>query len=162
NRLRLRCSHILRFIVEKLQGLLSWLWPDSPNTVRDRRSCNRELLRDTYPGLFRDMPLAVVEFCDEAIDKCLKRRFTLWRWMFTRKESGRLYEKRYKRALEVATEKADREFVDEIWRLVTKRRQLDLEYRLHALGRLWLLVHGPAALAMLVFLAEHVVMSMRF
>jgi hypothetical protein len=36
---------------------------------------------------------------------------------------------------------------------------MNLEYRLHQIGRSWLLVHGPAAWALLVLMAEHVVMS---
>ena len=45
------------------------------------------------------------------------------------------------------------------WALVETRRFMDLEYRLHQLGRLWLYVHGPAAWALFVLMIEHVVMS---
>jgi hypothetical protein len=131
-------------------------------SARDRRWQNRQRLRAGYPDLLRDVSQAVAEFCDDAIDKCLARPFTLWRWVRAGRESNRLYENHYRRALAVAADPKDRALVEEIWRLVETRRRLDFEYRLHALGRLWLLFHGPAALAMLVLLVEHVAMSMRF
>jgi hypothetical protein len=36
---------------------------------------------------------------------------------------------------------------------------MDLEYRLHQVGRLWLYVHGPAAWALLVLMVEHIITS---
>ncbi len=54
------------------------------------------------------------------------------------------------------------ECVDYSWSLVEKRRQLDTEYRLHRLGRLWLLFHGPAAWALLVLILDHVFLSLRY
>jgi hypothetical protein len=131
-------------------------------TLSELRWSNRLALRQAHPNLLRDLPQAIAEFCDTAIQKCLALPFTLRRWARTGKESRRLYEGHYKRALELAGTDADRQLVEDIWRLVEKRRLLDLEYRLHSLGRLWLLVHGPCALAMLVLIIEHVAMSMRF
>jgi len=49
--------------------------------------------------------------------------------------------------------------LDELWNLVVARRHMDLEYRLHQLGRLWLYIHGPAAWALLIVMIEHVIMS---
>jgi len=43
--------------------------------------------------------------------------------------------------------------------LVDRRRQLDLEYSLHRLGRLWLLAHGPASALLLALVLDHVLMS---
>jgi hypothetical protein len=54
---------------------------------------------------------------------------------------------------------ARRKIVDELWSLLQTRQAMDLEYRMHQLGRLWLLVHGPAAWALFVLMIEHVVMS---
>lgn len=133
-----------------------------PMTLSELRWSNRLALRQAHPNLLRDVPQAIAEFCDTAIQKCLALPFTLRRWARTGKESQRLYENHYKRAFELAGTDADRQLLEDTWRLVEKRRLLDLEYRLHSLGRLWLLVHGPCALAMLILIIEHVAMSMRF
>jgi hypothetical protein len=131
-------------------------------TVRELRWSNRKRVCEHYPALLRDVSQAVAEFCDAAIDRHLARSFTFWRWPLVGKAWNRLYENRYKRALEVAYSSEDRQLVETIWQLALKRHQLDLEFRLHMLGRLWLLFHGPAALALLVLLIEHIGMSMRF
>jgi hypothetical protein len=49
-----------------------------------------------------------------------------------------------------------------LWRFVKERQQLDLEYGIHVLGRLWLLFHGPAAWALLVLMIEHIILSIRY
>jgi hypothetical protein len=133
-----------------------------PSAATEVRWVNYLRLLRHYPGLVREVPWAVLDFCEAALERCLKRPFTLHRWRRTGKDSRQLYDTRYRRALDVAASAADRQLVEGIWRLVEKRRLLDLEYRLHTLGGLWLLVHGPAAVVLLVLLLEHVGMSMRF
>ena len=39
------------------------------------------------------------------------------------------------------------------------RRQMNVEYWFHRLARLWLLIHGPAAAALFVLIAIHIVTS---
>lgn len=51
------------------------------------------------------------------------------------------------------------ETVQQLWQVYRERNQLNLEYRLHQLGRLWLLVHGPVSWALLVLIVVHICMS---
>jgi hypothetical protein len=135
----------------------------TPITATERRWANLTRVRTCHPNLLRDVPQAITEFCDEAIAKCLARPFTLWRCTWARKDPMRLDINRYERALEMASQDImDRRLAEGIWKLVQKRRLLDLEYRLHVLGRLWLLFHGPLAVALLILMIEHISMSMRF
>lgn len=102
----------------------------------------------------------VAEFGQNAVqwlDRPL--RFSLADW-FRPATTGQplLSENGVERTRSYADDK-QRDVLDELWRLVEARRQMDLEYRLHQLGRLWLYVHGPAAWALLIVMVEHVVMS---
>ena len=49
--------------------------------------------------------------------------------------------------------------IDTLWAMVEERTALDFEYRLHQLGRLWLLVHGPASVALLALMLQHIWLS---
>ena len=55
-----------------------------------------------------------------------------------------------------------RKGIDEQWGFVQRRRQLDIEFWFHRLARVWLLVHGPAAWALLALVAAHVVTSIYY
>jgi hypothetical protein len=55
-----------------------------------------------------------------------------------------------------------RKGIDELWEYVQRRRQLDVEYWFHRLTRVWLLVHGPAAWALLVLVVVHVISSIYY
>jgi hypothetical protein len=55
-----------------------------------------------------------------------------------------------------------REILQNIWDAVELRRQMDVEFWLHGLGRLWLLVHGPAAYLLALFTALHIWGSIRY
>ena len=68
---------------------------------------------------------------------------------------------RYDWAALLATD-AQRKPLADLWALTRERLELDREHRLHVAGRLWLLVHGPAAWALLVLVAEHVLVSLRY
>ena len=54
------------------------------------------------------------------------------------------------------------EILQNIWDAVELRRQMDVEFWLHGLGRLWLLVHGPAAYVLALFTALHIWGSIRY
>jgi hypothetical protein len=54
------------------------------------------------------------------------------------------------------------EILQNIWDAVELRRQMDVEFWLHGLGRLWLLVHGPAAYLLAIFTALHIWGSIRY
>lgn len=102
----------------------------------------------------------VAEFCQSVV-KSLERplRFSVADWFRTRAAARTLLsENGWQRAKSFAD--AKQQFVlDDLWKLVVVRRHMDLEYRLHQLGRLWLYVHGPAAWALLLVMLEHVIMS---
>src|SRR5262249_37704199 len=67
-------------------------------------------------------------------------------------------ENRFELAALMATPE-QRVVVEKVWQLIETRQHLDFEYRLHVLGRLWLLVHGPAAWALAALIVEHVWLS---
>jgi hypothetical protein len=54
------------------------------------------------------------------------------------------------------------EALDKVWNMAVERAALDYEYRLHQIGRLWLLFHGPASVALLALMFQHVWVSVRF
>jgi hypothetical protein len=54
------------------------------------------------------------------------------------------------------------EILQDIWDAVELRRQMDVEFCLHGLGRLWLLVHGPTAYLLALFTALHIWGSIRY
>lgn len=107
-----------------------------------------------------DSPDVIRSFCGAAVQSCLARPLTFWSWLwYPRVETEALSENWYERTRTYANAK-QQPILDDLWKLVQLRRSVDLEYRLHQLGRLWLLVHGPAAWALLVLMIEHAVMSM--
>lgn len=107
-----------------------------------------------------DSPDVIRSFCGAAVQSCLARPLTFWSWLwYPRVETEALSENWYQRTRTYANAK-QQPILDDLWKLVQLRRSVDLEYRLHQLGRLWLLVHGPAAWALLVLMIEHAVMSM--
>jgi hypothetical protein len=111
-------------------------------------------------------PAAVQEFVQAAIDNYLERPFRLWSRRGRRATTLASYrdepgENAYLHAHLLAAN-GQRAIVEAVWQLVQARQRLDWEYRLHQMGRLWLLVHGPAAWVLLVLIIEHVVVSVRY
>lgn len=105
-------------------------------------------------------PEVIQGFCGAVVQDCLARPLALWSQAWQRR-TGRvaLSENWYQRTLSYADAK-QQEILRELWGLAQRRKAIDLEYRLHQLGRLWLVVHGPAAWALLVLMFEHAAMSM--
>ena len=105
-------------------------------------------------------PEVIRSFCGAMVEGCLARPLTFWHWLWMRDlPDGALSENWFQRTLTYADGK-QQEILRDLWSLAQGRRALDLEYRLHQLGRLWLLVHGPAAWALLVLMVEHAALSM--
>ncbi len=103
----------------------------------------------------------VAEFAQSAKTQCFEppMRFSLWDWTRPQRQARSLLsDNGLQRAKSFADDK-QKAILDELWDLVETRRFMDLEYRLHQLGRLWLYVHGPAAWALLVLMIEHIIMS---
>ncbi len=98
-------------------------------------------------------------FCAAAVRGPLARPLTFWAWIWRHGGDDGLSENWHERTLAYADDK-QKMLINDLWGLVQARRMLDLEYRLHQLGRVWLLVHGPAAWALLVLMIEHAVSSM--
>jgi len=106
------------------------------------------------------VPEVIQSFGTAAVQRCLGQPLTVWHWLWTRRAADDvLSENWHRRAFSYADAK-QQPIVQELWELIKARRALDLEYRLHQLGRAWLLVHGPAAWALLVLMIEHAAMSM--
>jgi len=103
----------------------------------------------------------VNEFAQSALTQCLEQplSFSVRNLGRTEREARTLLsENGLQRALSFADDK-QKAVINELWSLVVSRRYMDLEYRLHQVGRLWLYVHGPAAWALLVLMVEHIITS---
>jgi hypothetical protein len=130
----------------------------------ERLEAQRQHVLATAEGLakkaeIQKAPEVVRKFCATAVAECLAPPYLFWRWLLRVDGTAQLSENWYQRALMFA-DAAQSTGVQTIWELVQTRHALDLEYRLHQLGRLWLLVHGPAAWALLLLMIEHALMSM--
>jgi hypothetical protein len=127
----------------------------SPDEVRAR---NRMLLEAHHPGVFARPKGVVRRWCAEALRDCFEPPLTFWRWLGGRRRQEALSKSFHDNAREFA-ESGKGDSLNQLWGLVQERRELDLEYRLHQLGRLWLLFHGPAAWALFALMIEHIVSS---
>jgi hypothetical protein len=157
-------SGVVGFYGQKLLYLLMpRMVPDEVGL--ERLEPERQQLLKTAEELMKKkemqgMPEVIQRFCDAALHKSLPAPLSLRDWLLGRQTGDEaLSENWYQRAASFADEK-QRGIVQSLWELVQRRRRLDLEYRLHQVGRLWLIVHGPAAWALLVLMIEHAVMSM--
>jgi hypothetical protein len=130
-------------------------------TARQRRRRNLLLLAALCPDTVTAVPGVVEQFCEARARPRLERAFTFGRWLLTAGRDDRVAHNEFTAAFEVADPRQGA-VLKRLWDLVEERRQLDLEYRLHQLGRLWLLFHGPLAAALLLLTLEHVVMSLRY
>jgi hypothetical protein len=100
------------------------------------------------------VPAVVRDFVELAMERHLRTPFR-----FRPRRHRRTVEERYDNARLLAADQRQGEIVEHAWKAVEARAELETEYRLHQLGRLWLLFHGPAAWALLVLTAEHVWLS---
>jgi len=104
-------------------------------------------------------PEVIRAFCAAAVTDCLAPAFSVLGWLRRGSGHAMLSDNGYERAHHFGNE-AQRGILQSVWEFVKMRREMDLEYRLHQLGRCWLLVHGAAAWALLIVMIEHVVMSL--
>jgi hypothetical protein len=105
-----------------------------------------------------EAPEVIRTFCDTATRACLAPGYSLLGWLRPTRAQAILSRNGFERAYSFGDAK-QQEIVSRIWAFVEQRRAMNLEYRLHQLGRSWLLIHGPAAWALLVLMIEHAVMS---
>jgi hypothetical protein len=127
----------------------------------ERLRPERDALQKTGEELIKkkemqDAPPVIRSFCEAAIRDCLAPNYSVLGWL--RPERGVLSRNSFERVQSYGGAK-QQEIVTHIWELVERRRAMDLEYRLHQLGRFWLLIHSAAAWALLVLMIEHAIMS---
>jgi hypothetical protein len=102
-------------------------------------------------------PEVIRAFFAVAVTDCLAPAYSLLGG--PRRGDDMLSDNGFERAHHFGDDK-QRDILRQVWDFVKMRREMNLEYRLHQIGRSWLLVHGPAAWALLVLMVEHVVMSL--
>ncbi len=93
-----------------------------------------------------------MQFAEQAIDR-MTRPFRIWNWPRRRWQ----YDLRFHlgRAVKLIHLKDELKFAAKILRLVEQRRLLDMEYRFHSLSQCWLILHAPAAWALLILILAH-------
>jgi hypothetical protein len=124
-----------------------------------------ECLRQLWPVLCPDLPAktepgAVERVAEEVLGGSLLRPLSFWGWLRPGRGAAPVSKNHFTRARELA-DPAQLEALTVLEALVEERRQREIEYRLHALGRAWLLLHGPASVLLLLLLAGHVWVSVR-
>jgi hypothetical protein len=173
-------------IVPELENILKDL--DRERTPAEQKRVNRLFIEALAPGMFEPSPRleeAVERFFAAAGANYLRPAFASasaldwlraltgqlsavraggasrpagWRWMFSRAALDRAAGGYWQRAREVASGR-QRAIVDELWTMMDSRRQMNVEFWFHRFARLWLLIHGPAAAALFVLIAIHIVTS---
>jgi hypothetical protein len=149
------------------QKLLYFFLPTMVNREfgLERLEPQRAFMQQTAEQLLQkkelaDSPEVIRSFCGAAVQGCLARPLSFSGWLWHGQvEPETLSENWYQRTRSYADAK-QQPILDDLWGMVQLRRSMDLEYRLHQLGRLWLLIHGPAAWALLVLMIEHAMLSM--
>jgi hypothetical protein len=122
---------------------------------------NRLFLEAAGPKLIRvsqPPPKTVTRFFQDEVGAYLHAPFPSWRWLFSREALEPISRNHYLRVRALA----GKDRVEPLWEWVQERRQMDLEYWFHRLARVWLLVHGPAAVALLVLVLVHVCYSIYY
>jgi hypothetical protein len=146
----------------EVQALLKRPWKELSEREIERR--NRSLLELAHPGIIAASrpPLApVVRFYTEEVGRYLKSPFPSWGWFFGRSALEPVPRNHYLRVKALAgPEQAG--IIKELWDYVQLRRRMDLESWLHRLTRCWLVLHGPAALALLGLVALHVLANLYY
>jgi hypothetical protein len=104
---------------------------------------------------------AVTAFCERVLSESLCPKLATWGWLFSGRALAPIPQNHYLRVHELCGA-TQRDTLEAMWKLVENRRQMDLEAWLHRVGRAWLLVHGPASWALLVLVAIHVWLSVRY
>lgn len=129
----------------------------------ERLEPQRLLLLETATQLMtskeiKQSPEIVQDFFTQAVELTLAPPFSVWKDWFS-STAEQLSDNWYQRTRTFA-DPLQGELLSKLWELMNTRRMMNREYRLHQVGRFWLLVHGPAAWALFVLMIEHAVMSM--
>ncbi len=125
---------------------------------------NRLFLEAACPDLVRRSdrpPETVKRFFAEEVSGYLRSGFPSWGWLLSAEALEPVPRNHYLRARELAPP-GEVGRVDQLWLWVEERRQMDLEYWFRRLTRGWLLVHAPAAWALLALVLMHVLSSIRY
>ncbi|MDP6355331.1 MAG: hypothetical protein QF473_09535 [Planctomycetota bacterium] len=108
-----------------------------------------------------EIPITFKDFFTEHVGPHLKTDWPGWGWFFTERALEPI-PRNYHSQISKILKPSQQDLVDELWRIIEARRQLDLEYWLHRASGLWLLLHGPASIALFLFVALHLFGSLRF
>jgi hypothetical protein len=136
---------------------------NQPNSGQETERRNRVFLEALCPSEIaesRAPPEAVERFFEQAATY-LQTGYPSWTWLFSPRALDPVSWNHYHRVRELASPEQCR-LIDELWEFVQRRRELDVEYWFHRLARVWLLVHGPGAWALLALVAAHVVSSVYY
>jgi hypothetical protein len=101
---------------------------------------------------------AVDRFFTEVLSRSLDLPLPSWAWLFRTRALVPVSANHYTRVKRMSGQ-AQREVLEQLWGLVEARRQLDLEYWIHRLGRSWLVIHGPASAALGALVLYHIALS---
>ena len=156
-----------------LYRLFPLLFPDG-ELGQERLSMERKRLRDEAVMILTDLralvsrvtgpaddkPLPpVLVFCQRVVERVFRPDFSLWRGLTRRRRWPTPADFAAVRKV-LGAEQA--EILLRFEYMAAERACLDREDLYHVLGRSWLLVHGPAAVTLLLLLIDHVANSARF
>jgi hypothetical protein len=134
-----------------------------PKSEHETERRNRVFLEALCPSEIAEssaLPEAVERFFEEAAIY-LQTGYPSWTWLFSSEALEPVSRNHYLRVRELASAEQC-QLIDEVWGFVQRRRELDIEYWFHRLARVWLLVHGPAAWALLVLVLAHALSSVYY
>src|SRR5207302_1096909 len=127
---------------------------------RLNRLCLEYVLEDTIQESM-PTPDSVRRFYSECVEPELKADFSFWGWLGAGVRQSALAANHYQRVKGLAAP-AHQGMLDRLWEWLQVRREMDLEYRLHRIARLWVGFHKWAAWLLFVLAADHIVASFRF
>lgn len=136
---------------------------NQPNSDRETEKRNRVFLEALCPSEIAESiaPPEAVERFFEQVSAYLQTGYPSWGWLFSYEALEPVSCNHYDRVRELASPE-EGVVVETLWAFVQKRRDLDVEYWFHRLTRIWLLVHGPAAWALLILVIVHAISSVYY
>jgi hypothetical protein len=108
-----------------------------------------------------EIPITFKTFYIEHVGPYLKTDWPGWGWFFSERALEPI-PRNYHSQISRILKPTQQDLVDELWRIIEARRQLDLEFWLHRTAGVWLLLHGPASIALFLFVSMHIFGSLRF
>jgi hypothetical protein len=129
--------------------------------IERRNRLYLELACPEYIAPSAKPPAAVSRFFEEEVAGYLRSQFPSWDWIFQRSALEPISRNHYLR-LQALVDRGHAGTIKQLWDWVERRRQMDLEYWLHRLARVWLWAHGPLAWPLLVLVLYHTVWAVYY